>query len=522
MGGEAELSGPDFGAGIDATTLHSGDRLLGHANGEPVLLVRLEGDGDIIAIAASCTHYGGPLAEGAIVGDTIRCPWHHACFSLRTGEALRAPALNPVSRWNVEERGGKIIVTDKIQRDPLAPDFPIALDRSVMPRDVVILGGGAAGSAAAEMLRRCHYDGRITMVDDDDGSPYDRPNLSKDYLAGNAPEEWIPLRPAGFYEEHDVRVVRGTATHLDTSARTVTVTGHGIISYDALLLATGAEPVHLKIAGDDQPHVHYLRSLNDSRSIIAATKTAKRAVGIGASFIGLEVAASLRARNVDVHVVAPEKLPLERILGEYLGAFIQSVHEAKGVVFHLGRTPERIESDAVVLNDGTRLPCDLVVVGVGVKPRLGLAEEAGLVMDRGVEVDTHLETSVPGVFAAGDIARWPDPHSGDRIRVEHWVVALRQGQVAARNILGANERFDLVPFFWSAHYDVTINYVGHAEKWDRVDVDGSADQRDAAVRLVRAGKVLALATIARDAESLNTEIAMERALTERAQDKILS
>ena len=441
----------------------------------------------------------------------MRCPWHHACFDLRTGEALRAPALNPVACWNVEQHGHTVSVTDKVERAPLSPSYPITVDRALMPRDVVIVGAGAAGSAAAEMLRRCGYDGRITMVDDDDGSPYDRPNLSKDYLAGNAPEEWIPIRPEGFYDEHEVRVVRGHATKLDTAAKTIAVAGHGVISYDALLLATGAEPVRLKMPGDDLPHVHYLRSLNDSRAIIAAAKSATHAVVIGASFIGLEVAAALRARNVDVHVVAPEKAPLERVLGAQLGAFVRSVHESKGVVFHLGRTSQRIERDAIVLDDGTRLPCDLVVIGVGVKPRLELAEQAGLVMDRGVVVNEHLETSVPGVFAAGDIARWPDPHTGDQIRVEHWVVAQRQGQAAARNILGASERFAQVPFFWSAHYDVSINYVGHAEQWDRVDVDGDADKRDVAVKYMRGEKVLALATVFRDEQSLKQEIAMERA-----------
>ena len=318
-----------------------------------------------------------------------------------------------------------------------------------MPRDIAIVGAGAAGSAAAEMLRRCGYDGRITVVDDDDGSPYDRPNLSKDYLAGNAPEEWIPIRPEGFYAEHDVRVVRGHATRLDSAAKTIAVKGHGVISFDSLLLAMGAEPVRLTMPGDDLPHVHYLRSLKDSRSIIAATKSATRAVVIGASFIGLEVAASLRARNIDVHVVAPEKLPLERVLGEHLGAFIRSVHESKGVVFHLGRSSQRVEPDAVVLDDGTRLPCDLVVIGVGVKPRLELGEQAGLVVDRGIAVNEYLESSIPGIFAAGDIARWPDPHTGDRIRVEHWVVAERQGQTAAKHAR-REQRFEQVHFFGGA------------------------------------------------------------------------
>ncbi len=507
MGGQAELSGPDFGAGVDEGSLQPGTKLLGHANGEPVLLARL--GHDFVAIGATCTHYGGPLAEGVIDGEHVRCPWHHACFSLRTGEALRAPALSPVACWNVERRDGKVVVTGKVERDPLAPVHTHAPANTDI-KQVVIVGAGAAGSAAAEMLRRTGYREKITIVDADQGSPYDRPNLSKDYLAGNAPEEWIPLRPDGFYAEHKIDIVRGRATNVDTKARRVEIEGREPLSYDALLLATGAEPIRLKVPGDDLPHVHFLRSLNDSRSIVDASKTAKRAVVLGASFIGLEVAASLRARNIDVHVAAPEKLPLSRVLGDHLGEFIKSLHEEKGVVFHLGRSAKSVDKDAVVLDDGTRVPADLVVFGVGVRPRLDLAERAGLTVDKGVVVNEHLETSAPGVYAAGDIAKWPDPHSGQPIRVEHWVVAQRQGQVAARNILGARERFDQVPFFWSAHYDVSINYVGHAEQWDRVVVDGDAAKRDVAVRFERGGKLLALATVWRDEESLKAEIAMER------------
>jgi len=444
----------------------------------------------------------------------VRCPWHHACFSLRNGEALRAPALSPVACYRVERRGDRVHVTGKQERDPLAATYPAANAPRISPRNVVIVGAGAAGSAAAEMLRRCGYAGAVTIVDVERSSPYDRPNLSKDYLAGNAPPEWIPLRPDDFYQQHDIAIVRARATRLDTAARRLEVEGHEPIAYDALILATGAEPIRLGLPGEDDPRVHYLRSLADSDAIIAAAKDAKRVVIVGASFIGLETAASLRARGLDVRVVAPESLPLERVLGPELGRFIKSLPEEKGVVFHLGRKPARIEETAVVLDDGTSLDADLVVMGVGVRPRLALAEQAGITVDRGVTVNELLQTSAAGVYAVGDIARWPDPHSKQRIRVEHWVVAQRMGQTAARNILGGSERFDQVPFFWSAHYDVSINYVGHAEQWDRIVVDGDAAKRDVSVRYEKDGRTLALATIFRDDESLRTEIAMERQAAE--------
>ena len=505
-GSDTPLTGLDFAAGIPASSLADGHTLLGHANGEAVLLARI-GD-DYSAIAATCSHYGGPLAEGAIDGDTVRCPWHHACFSLRTGEALEAPALTSLACWKVECRGDAVVVTEKVERDPLAPTYPVIASRQV--GTVVIIGAGAAGYAAAEMLRRSGHDGRIVMLDHDIDAPYDRPNLSKDYLAGAAPEEWIPLRPPGFLAEHRIELVKARVTSIDASSRTVAAEASSPIMYDALLLATGAEPIHLGLPGEELPHVHYMRSLADSRALIAAASKGRRAVVIGASFIGLEVAASLRAREMIVDVVAPEAVPLERIMGTALGTFIKTLHEEKGVSFHLGRKPARIEADAVILDDGSRLDADVVVIGVGVRPRLSLAEQAGLAMDRGVVVNEYLETSAAGVYAAGDIARWPDPHSGEKIRVEHWVVAERMGQCAARNILGAKEKFTEVPFFWSAHYDVSINYVGHAEKFDRAVVDGDAANRDVAVRLEQGGKVLALATIFRDAESLAFELDLEK------------
>ena len=499
--------GPDLAQGVAIESLADGQMLAGHVGDDAVLLAR-RGD-EFFAIGAACSHYHGPLAEGLMVEDTVRCPWHHACFSLRTGEALRAPGLSAVDCWAPQRQGEKIVVLQKISRP--APRFTAPTDA---PQKIVIVGGGAAGFAAAEMLRRCGYTGSLAMLSDDSAPPVDRPNLSKDYLAGSAPEEWVPLRGDDYYDEHaiDLRLKTRVAS-LDVKAREVVLADGARLPYERLLLATGAEPVRLPTHGMDLPHVHTLRSLADCRALIAQAGAAKRAVVLGASFIGLEVAASLRARGLEVHVVAPEARPMERVLGPQLGAFVQRLHEEHGVVFHLGTTAVAIEPQTAVLANGERLDAQMVVVGVGVRPRLALAEQAGLAIDRGVVVDATLQTSSPGIYAAGDIARWPDAHSGAAIRVEHWVVAQRQGQTAARNMLGANERFDALPFFWSQHYDVPINYVGHAESWDEIAIDGDLAARDATVRFKRQGRVLAVATIYRDVESLKEEVAMEAAVT---------
>jgi NADPH-dependent 2,4-dienoyl-CoA reductase/sulfur reductase-like enzyme/nitrite reductase/ring-hydroxylating ferredoxin subunit len=503
MGAPSELKGPDLLQGIDASTLPDGGSVLGHAEGESVLLAR-KGN-ELFAVGATCTHYGGPLAEGIVAGDTVRCPWHHACFSLRTGEALRAPALNPIACFDVERRGERIFVLGKSNAHATSP-VPSA-DR---PHGIVILGGGAAGQAAAEMLRREGFGGKLTMLTADASPPVDRPNLSKDYLAGTAPEEWIPLRPPEFFTEQRIELVLGArATRIDLEGKRVELEDGGSYPYDALLLATGADPVKLTIPGADLPHVHTLRTLADSRAIIVGASAAKRAVVLGASFIGLEVAAALRTRGLDVHVVAPESRPLERILGPEVGDFVRRLHEEHGVVFHLGDTTRSIDAAGVTLTSGKRLEADLVVTGIGVRPAVALAEAAGIETDRGVTVNEYLETSVRGIYAAGDIARWPDPHSGQKIRVEHWVVAERMGQIAARNILGRKERCALVPFFWSQHYDVGISYVGHAEKWDRVEVTGDIAARDCRVELKAGGKAIAVITIGRDVESLRAELAME-------------
>jgi NADPH-dependent 2,4-dienoyl-CoA reductase/sulfur reductase-like enzyme/nitrite reductase/ring-hydroxylating ferredoxin subunit len=495
MGSQAELSGPDLEQGISDGELREGTPLLGHASGEAVVLVRA--GGQVHAVGATCTHYGGPLAEGLVTDGTIHCPWHHACFELATG-APRGPALASIACYDVKLEGGKLRVAGK---------RTVATPRAAGPKRVVIVGGGAAGVACAEALRAGGSRASITMVTHEGSDPVDRPNLSKDYLAGNAPEEWVYLRTADALKTSEVEVVDGPATAIDQVQRTVRTHGGRVLHYDALLIATGAEPVRLQLPGADLPHVYTLRTLADSRAITASATATKQIAIIGASFIGLEVAASLRARDLDVTVIGPEQIPLARVLGDEVGAFVRRVHEGKGVAFKLGRKPARIGKDRVLLDDGSSVPASTVVMGVGVRPRTDLAHGAGLTIDRGVVVDERLRAA-PDIWCAGDIARYP--YDGQLVRIEHWQVAVRQGQAVARAMLGQPQGQPDIPFFWSQHHDVTIGYVGHAEKFDRAEVKGNLDGRDAHVLYRDGDRVRAVATINRDKIGLEAEAALIR------------
>ncbi|HEX6559275.1 MAG TPA: FAD-dependent oxidoreductase [Longimicrobiales bacterium] len=478
--------------------LPEGEPVHGKIGDDAVMLVRH--GSNVAAFSGQCTHYSGPLAEGLVTGDVVRCPWHHACFSLRSGEAIAAPALNPLPRYAVSVRAGVAYVGERMEADPLQTHGRA----SDGPSSVVIVGAGAAGSAAAEMLRRQGYTGRVIMVDPDRDAPYDRPNLSKDYLAGTAEAEWLPLRPQGFYEEHDIERITARVAAVEPARHRVTLEDGREVEYGKLLLATGASPIKPPIPGADQSHVHVLRTLADCEALLQSVSHARHVLVAGASFIGMEVAASLRHRGLEVTVVAPEAVPFERVLGAAVGRHLRGVHENAGVRFRLGHTVQAIGAHAVTLDDGSSIPCDVVVLGIGVRPLLALAQDAGLQIDNGVVVDDFLETSAADVYAAGDIAR-----IGGR-RVEHWVVAQRMGQAAARNILGQRVRHEAVPFFWTQQFDVPVAYVGHAMSWDEIDVKGSIERNDCSVSYRKGGEVLAVVTIGRDLESLRAEVTMER------------
>lgn len=494
--------GPDFAQGVPLASVPAGGLLAGRVGHDAVLIARL--DDGLHAVDATCTHYSGPLGEGLVVGDEVRCPWHHACFSLRTGRARKGPAFGTLATWRVDVVGDQVFVREKA--DVAKPSAP-------MPRTprghIVIIGGGAAAFAAAERLRDLGHAGSLAMLSADSDGPYDRPNLSKDYLAGTAPEDWIPLSSAKHYAKRKIDLrTASKVVEIDVGKREVVLREGDLFPYDALLIATGAAPRPLRLPGFDRDNVFMLRSLADARAIIAASKGARSVVLIGAGFIGIEAAGALRERGLDVHVVAPDAVPMERALGAELGRFIQGLHAAKGVQFHLGQKPGSFDGRTLTLESGQTIDADFVLVGTGVAPRTTLAEAAGMAIDNGIVVDEYLQTSLPDHYAAGDVAQFP--LGGERVRIEHWVHAERMGQAAAANILGAQHKFDDVPFFWTHHQGVEVRYCGYAGKWDAVRIDGDLQARDFTARYYRGDTLVAAASVGRDLENLEIERSLRR------------
>ncbi|MFO7323815.1 MAG: FAD-dependent oxidoreductase [Chloroflexota bacterium] len=468
--------------------------------GKPLVIARV--GGEYFAVGGNCSHYGAPLDKGVLKGHTLMCPWHHACFDIRTAARVEPPALNDLARYPVRVDDGALIVSlpHTNEREPQG--------RATEPgRQIVIVGGGAAGNAAAEELRRLGYPGRIIIVSAASSVPVDRPNLSKDYLAGEAQEDWIPLRSAAWYEQRDIDLRLNTrVARIDPQARQVWLENGESLSYEKLLLCTGGVPRRLNAPGADLQNIYTLRTLPDAEAIIKAAENSRRAVIIGASFIGMEVAASLRkGREIEVTVVGLESTPFEHVLGREIGQLFQREHEANGVRFRLNAEVAGFEGEngrvtGVRLKNGDLLPADFVVVGIGVRPATDFLKDSGLALeerDGSVLVDTALRTSAPDIFAAGDIARWEQ--DGDTTRIEHWRAAQQQGIVAARGMFGQPGDINAhVPFFWTNQWGLSLRYVGHATKWDGIVFRGSPEERQFIAFYVQDGRLRAAAGMKHD------------------------
>lgn len=501
---------PDFRLPTPLDRIPEGGMLSGQVDGAPVLLLRR--GALCFAVGGTCPHYGAPLSEGLLSGDTLHCPHHHACFDVRTGRPQRGPALTPLPRYRVERHLDTVCVVGEPLAEVTARPPYIAEGRPA-PARIVIVGTGAGGVAAAFALRSAGYAGQLTLIGDESVAPYDRPTLSKGYLAGTASGDWLPLQPDTAYVEREIRLMLGTpVTRIDTATGAVWLADGRTFPFDRLLIAPGAVAVRPELPGLDQSRVITLRRLADVDRLRDLTAAAGHAVVIGAGFLGLEAAASLRARGLAVDVVTPDAVPLQKVLGAELGRRVQRLHEEHGVRMHLGRSVTEIGQREVMLDDRIMLPADLVVVATGVRPDTRLAERAGLALDRGIRVDRYLETSHPGIFAAGDAVRWPDPRSGEYAGCGHWSLAMRMGETAACNMLGALSAFDAVPFFWSEHYDLRINCSGSTDRYDRIEVRGGLPNDQWEQRYWCGDRLVAVATINRDHASLEAELALERQL----------
>jgi 3-phenylpropionate/trans-cinnamate dioxygenase ferredoxin reductase subunit len=367
-----------------------------------------------------------------------------------------------------------------------------------MARDqtFVIVGASLAGAKAAETLRIEGFDGRVVLIGEETQRPYERPMLSKEYLRGEKPAGKLYVHDEGFYADKGIELMTGTQVEsLDPGAHEITLAGGARMSYSRLLLSTGAAPRRLLLPGADLPGVAYLRAMGESDALRAAIRAASRVIVIGAGWIGSEVAASARQLGAKVAIVAPEAVPLVRVLGPEVGGVYRDLHAGHGVDLHLSTQIEAIVGDGaasgVRTTDGVVIEGDLVVMGVGVSPRDELAEDAGLRVENGIVVDEFLATSAPDVFAAGDVAATWNTRYNKRIRMEHWANALNQGPVAARNMLGQHTPYEKLPYFYSDQYDLGMEYNGYADHWDGVVVRGDLVGREFLAFWLKDGRVLA-------------------------------
>lgn len=477
--------------------------------------------GAITAVGASCTHYGAPLARGVLSGDRIVCPRHHACFHAKTGDLLEPPALDALPSYEVTVEKGEIFVTPPAQWENSRSPSMTGRVSSGAGDTYVIVGGGAAGMAGAQALREEGFDGRVVMLTREDRTPYDRPNLSKDYLSGEADPAWMPLRSEDFFASYDIELRKKQHVRsVDITSRSIVMETGKSLSYSRLLLATGGVARMPPFVGTGRwDNVYTLRSFDDADAIIRAAERAHHIVIIGSSFIGMEVAASLTERKRRVTVVGAGSEPFEKVLGRDIGRLLRSLHEEHGVTFRMNAAVTGFSGTTVVqsvsLKDGSSLNADMVVIGIGVNPATGYLDGLPRGSDGSITVDSSLRAA-PDVFVAGDIARFP--YRNSYVRIEHWRVALQLGRIAGQNMAGRKVECDLVPFFWTEQAGLTLQYVGHADRWDDIVTYGTVDEQDFISFFVRENTVLAAVGSNRDTEMAAIEELIRRNTLPAADD----
>jgi NADPH-dependent 2,4-dienoyl-CoA reductase/sulfur reductase-like enzyme/nitrite reductase/ring-hydroxylating ferredoxin subunit len=475
-----------------------------------ILIVNI--DDEIYALGAHCTHYSASLAEGALTGDTIICPRHHACFNAKTGLLKEPPAADNLPRFEVVIENDNVLIE-------VPDDFPFSKTPKMSKKEddsnenYVIIGGGAAGYAAAQAMREAEYKGKITIITEENRTPYDRPNLSKDYLQGTAQEEWMPLRPDDFYKEYGIEFMFDTKVDkVKFKEKKISFEKGEDLSYNKLLIATGGTPRQLKVPGADLNNIFYLRSFTSSDSIIDAAKNSKQAVIIGSSFIGMESAFSLRLRDIAVTVISPDTVPFEHTLGKEIGELLQRQHEESGVAFKLKANVKNFEGngkvESVVLENGEKVKADFVVIGIGVKPATDFIEKIEKTPDGGIKVDNTF-WAAENIYAAGDIAVFPYWLTGEDIRIEHWRTALQEGRTAGFAMAGRNIEYESIPYFWTYQAGLEIRYVGHAKNWDNIIYWGELSSKKFTAFYIKNNKVVAAAGIDRDKEIAAIEMLMK-------------
>ena len=461
------------------------------------------------AVSAFCTHYGAPLEKGILCGERIVCPWHNACFNAIAGQQEEPPGLDSLATFTVRVKGNEVLVKipEKIpqQRTVEMAHYVPKSARCTL----VVLGAGIAGINAVEVLRQQGYQGKIILISAEEKLPYDRTKLTKNYLQGKTEADSLSLRSCEFYDKHDIELRFGkTVKKVDALNKFLTFADNSTLKFDSLLLATGGKPRNLDVPGADLANIFTIRQPEDVDAILATAKDAKQALVIGSSFIGMEAAASLAQNGLEVTVVSPSDVPFKKILGKKLGEMFQKVHEEKGVTFRLGTKATEFKGESkvkrAILENGEEIDTDLVIVGIGVEPNTSYIE--GIDLDRkdnSVPVNQYLQTEMEDIYAAGDIARFPYAPIEQSTRIEHWRLAAQQGRIAAANMMGKNKPQpidNIVPFFWSGQYDLKLRYVGHAEKWDEIYIDGDLDKPEFLAFYLQKDRAMAVAGINRDRE----------------------